>query len=55
MEMTMQDLEMLSRIYNTLLTVSTKADDTVIMGDCFKAFRSFNLDKKDKIENKQGV
>lgn len=54
MEITMQDLEMLSRIYNTLLTVSTKGDDTVIMGDCLKAFRSYILDKKEKIENVQG-
>ena len=55
MEITIQDLEMLSRIYNTLLTVTTKGDDTIIMGDCLKAFRSFILDKKEKFEMKDEV
>lgn len=50
--MTMEKLEMLSRIYNTLLTVSTKGDDTMIMGDCLKAFRQFILTEKENIDNK---
>lgn len=34
-----QHLEQLARIYNTLATISTKGDDTIIMGDCLKALR----------------
>lgn len=31
-------LEQLFKIYNTLLIVSTKGEDTVIMGQCLSAF-----------------
>ena len=33
-----QNLEQLVKIYNTLLMVSTKGEDTVIMGQCLGAF-----------------
>ena len=32
-------LEQLIRIYNTLLTISTKGEDTVIMGQCLGAMK----------------
>lgn len=32
-------LEQLVKIYNTLLMVSTKGEDTVIMGQCLSAMR----------------
>lgn len=32
-------LEQLAKIYNTLLLISTKGEDTVIMGQCLSAFR----------------
>ena len=34
-----QNLEQLIKIYNTLLMVSTKGEDTVIMGQCLNAMR----------------
>lgn len=49
--MTMEKLEMLSRIYNTLLTVSTKGEDTVTMGECLKALRQFILSEKENIDS----
>lgn len=32
-------LEQLIKIYNTLTTISTKGEDTLIMADCLRAFR----------------
>lgn len=32
-------LDQLIRVYNTLLTVSTKGEDTVIMGQCLSVMR----------------
>lgn len=37
--MEMQKLEQLIRIYNTLLSVSTKGEDTIIMAQCLSAMR----------------
>ena len=34
-----QHLEQLARIYNTLLTVNTKGEDTLVMADCLRALR----------------
>lgn len=36
--------EKLILIYNTLLGVSTKGEDTIIMSDCIKSLRSVILD-----------
>lgn len=33
------NLEQLIKIYNTLLMVSTKGEDTIIMGQCLNAMR----------------
>lgn len=35
------NLEQLTRIYNTLFLVHTKGEDTIIMGDCLKAFKEW--------------
>lgn len=32
-------MEQLVKIYNTLLTISTKGEDTLVMADCLNAFR----------------
>jgi hypothetical protein len=37
--MTQDIMEQLVKIYNTLSLVSTKGEDTVIMGQCLAAFR----------------
>ena len=39
--MTYEKIEVLSRIYNTLLLINTKGEDTMIMADCLKALQSF--------------
>ena len=39
--MTYEKLETLSRIYNTLLLINTKGEDTLIMADCLNAMRTF--------------
>lgn len=35
--MTYEKLETLSRIYNTLLLINTKGEDTMTMADCLRA------------------
>lgn len=37
--MNQENLVQLTRVFNTLLLVSTKGEDTMIMGDCLKAFK----------------
>lgn len=37
MTITNEQLNMFSRIYNTLLSISTKGEDTLIMADCLRA------------------
>lgn len=39
--MTKDELNLLTQIYNTLTLVSTRGEDTIIMGDCLKAFQEF--------------
>lgn len=39
--MTQEELILLTQIYNTLLLINTKGEDTIIMGDCLKAFQQF--------------
>lgn len=39
--MTQQKLTELAQIYNTLLTISTKGQDTMIMGQCLSALQQF--------------
>lgn len=51
--MNMEKLEILSRIYNTLLLVNTKGEDTMVMADCLKALQNFILTNKQEIEKAQ--
>lgn len=51
--MNYNDLELLTRIYNTLLLVNTKGEDTMIMGECLKTFQNFLLTKKQEVTNEQ--
>ena len=37
--MTQEQINQFIRIYNTLCTVSTKGEDTLIMGDCLRAMQ----------------
>ena len=55
--MTINDLNYLSRIYNTLLTVKTSGEDTIVMGRSLESFKSFlmnaSVDEETKEENKE--
>ena len=48
--MTYEKLETLSRIYNTLLLINTKGEDTMVMGDCLRALKSFILNEQKELE-----
>ena len=37
MIITNEQLDMLSRIYNTMCGISTKGEDTLVMADCLRA------------------
>lgn len=41
--MVQNQLDQLIRIYNTLTTISTKGEDTIIMAECLNAFRPLLL------------
>lgn len=49
--MNYNDLELLTRIYNTLLLVNTRGEDTIAMGECLKAFKTFVLNKQEELES----
>ena len=51
--MNYNDLELLTRIYNTLLLVNTKGEDTMIMGECLRVLQNFVLTKKQEITTEQ--
>ncbi len=53
--MTYEKLDTLSRIYNTLLTISTKGEDTMTMANCLSLFRSFILNEQQEIANNQNI
>ena len=40
--MTKQQLELLSRIYNTLCLIPTKGEDTILMASCLQALNELN-------------
>lgn len=37
MTITKEQLEQLTRIYNTMLQIGTKGEDTLVMADCLRA------------------
>lgn len=39
--MNMDNAQQLTRIYNTLLMVKTSGEDTIVMGKCLEAFKTF--------------
>ena len=53
--MNYNDLQNLTNIYNTLLLVSTRGEDTVLMGNCLTVLRNFVLTKKEEFENNQNI
>lgn len=55
-----EQLDQIARIFNTLSTISTKGEDTLIMADCLRAIQqvysalSDILTESDKKDNNQG-
>ena len=41
----------LELLYNTLLLVNTRGEDTMIMGECLKTLQNFVLTKKQELTN----
>ena len=48
--MTYEKLETLSCIYNTLLLINTKGEDTLVMADCLNAMRAFVQNEQKELE-----
>ena len=46
-------LEQLSRIYNTMLEIQTKGEDTLIMADCLRAFEQVITSIEQDLNNNQ--
>ena len=46
--MQQEDLILLTQIYNTLGLVNTSGENTIVMGDCLKAFKQFLLAKQEE-------
>lgn len=53
MNITREQLEQLARIYNTLMNISTKGEDTFIMADCLRAMEKVVTDI-DKANSENG-
>lgn len=51
--MKQEDLVLLSQIFNTLSLVSTRGEDTMLMGDCLKVFKEFLMVKQQEIQEQQ--
>lgn len=52
--MNKEKIETLTRIYNTMLLINTKGEDTIIMSDCLKALRSFIASvEQEQVQNQQ--
>lgn len=47
--MTQEHFKLLTQVYNTLLNINTKGEDTILMGTCLQVFR------KTLVEMEQGV
>ena len=54
--MTNEDINQLTRIYNTLLLINTKGEDTMLMSDCLRAMHDFiDTAQKNSESNKSDV
>lgn len=55
MTITQEQFMQLTRIYNTLLTVSTKGEDTMVMADCVRAFQQVLVELSKSAEEQTGM
>lgn len=53
--MNYEKLETLSRLYNTLLLINTKGEDTILMSDCLRGLYNFITKEKEEIRQKELV
>jgi hypothetical protein len=53
--MKQEDIMQLTRIYNTLLTVHTCGEDTLVMADCMRAFQQILIDTSKKAESEENT
>lgn len=55
--MTINEVNYLSKLYNTFLMVNTSGEDTIIMGKCLENFKNFlmnaSIEEGKKVENKE--
>lgn len=49
--MVYEKLEILSRVYNTLLLINTKGEDTIVMADCLRALHNFIFNEEQNLKN----
>lgn len=49
--MTQSQKEQLTRIYNTLMLISTKGEDTLVMADCLRAIQQLYNEETSVLEN----
>ena len=47
--MTKEQIQILVQVYNTLLNINTKGEDTILMGQCLQVF------KKTLLEMEKGI
>lgn len=58
-----EELEQLTRIYNTMLEIRTKGEDTLVMADCLRALEqvvtsivnSNNENNQNQMQNQQSI
>lgn len=55
MNITQQDLEQLRRIYNTLLLVETKGENSFFMADAVRALSQFIENYEQKIQEARSI
>lgn len=48
-------IEQLKRIYNTLTLVSTKGEDTILMGQCLQALSQEIINMQVEIKSRQDI
>lgn len=46
MNITKEQIEQLTRVYNTLFEITTKGEDTLVMADCIRAFQQIIIEIK---------
>lgn len=55
MIITREQVEQLTRIYNTMLTIGTKGEDTLIMADCLRALEQTIIQINQNQSSVEGV